>query len=157
MSPQTASSNDRIFARDESFWNNYLKGRPQAPQSFFDRIYRYHEQHGGSFGTAHDVGAGNGPYSLQLRSKFDHVIVSDIVAENVQLAEDRLGAEGFSYRTAKVEEAEDISPNSIDLVFATNVLHFVDQKVAFDAIARQLKPGIGTFAGAGMWTGSPCR
>ena len=149
MTFRTPDSNDKIFARDEAFWNNYLKGRPKPPQSLFDRIYTYHEQHGGKFGTAHDVGAGNGPYSAQLRSRFDHVIVSDIVAENVQFAESRLGTEGFSYRAAKVEEADDIAVGSVDLVFATNVLHFVDQDVALEAISKQLRPG-GTFAGAGF-------
>jgi SAM-dependent methyltransferase len=149
MSPLTANSNDRIFARDEVFWNNYLKGRPQAPPSFFDRIYRYHEQHGGQFGVAHDAGAGNGPYSSELRSKFNHVIVSDIVKENVEFAEARLGTDGYSYRAAKVEEADDIPPGSVDLVFITNALHFVDQKIALETVAKQLRPG-GTFAGAGF-------
>ena len=149
MTFRAPDSNDKIFARDEAFWNNYLKGRPKPPQSLFDRIYAYHEQHGGKFGTAHDVGAGNGPYSAQLRSRFNHVIVSDIVAENVQFAESRLGTKGFSYRAAKVEEADDIPEGSVDLVFATNVLHFVDQNVALESISKQLRPG-GTFAGAGF-------
>jgi hypothetical protein len=141
--------NDEIFAQDKGFWNNYLKGRPQAPQNFFDRIYRYHQEHGGKFGTAHDVGAGNGPYSAQLKSHFQHVIVSDIVSDNVRFAQDRLGTEGYSFRTAKVEEADDIPSGSVDLVFATNVMHFVDQQVAMETIAGQLRSG-GTFAAAGF-------
>ncbi|KIW05306.1 uncharacterized protein PV09_03831 [Verruconis gallopava] len=149
MSSGAPESKDTIFARDEAFWNNYLKGRPKPPQSLFDRIYAYHEQHGGRFDIAHDVGAGNGPYSAQLRSRFKHVIVSDIVAENVQLAELRLGTDGYSYRTAKVEDADDIVERSVDLVFATNVLHFLDQPTAMQAIAKQLRSG-GTFAGAGF-------
>lgn len=150
MAPHALSdSNDKIFAQDKGFWNNYLKGRPQAPQSFFDRIYRYHQEHSGNFGIAHDVGAGNGPYSLQLKSKFNHVIVSDIVPDNVKFAQDRLGTDGFSFRAAKVEEADDIPQGSVDLVFATNVMHFVDQQLAMKAIALQLKSG-GTFAAAGF-------
>ena len=137
--------NGEFFARDKDFWNNYLKGRPQVPDVFFDRIFRYHQEHGGNFGTVHDVGAGNGPYSRQLRSRFQHVIISDLVSKNVQLAKDRLGADGFSYRTAKVEEVDDIPAGSVDMVFATNVLHLVEQKPAMEAIARQLRPG-GTFA-----------
>jgi 2-polyprenyl-3-methyl-5-hydroxy-6-metoxy-1,4-benzoquinol methylase len=140
-----ASSNAGIFAQDKKFWNNYLKGRPQAPASLFDRIFSYHQSQGGGYGTVHDAGAGNGPYSRILRSKFSHVIVSDIVAENVQFAQDRLRTDGFSYRTAKVEEADDIRAGSVDMVFATNVMHFPDQKLAMSAIARQLKPG-GTLA-----------
>lgn len=139
------ASNGDIFAQDKKFWNNYLKGRPQAPESFFNRIFNYHRAHSGAFGTIHDVGAGNGPYAQKLRHSFDHVIVSDIVARNVELAQDRLGTDGFSYRTAKIEEAEDIPAASVDMVFATNVMHFADQHVAMSTIAQQLKAG-GTFA-----------
>lgn len=138
--PATMGSND-IFARDEAFWNNYLKGRPTAPEAFFDRIFRYHAEKGGQFGTAHDAGAGNGPYGHKLRSRFDTVIISDIGAENVRLAQDRLGTDGFRYRAARIEDAADITPGSVDFVFATNVLHFADQEAALHAIASQLRPG----------------
>jgi SAM-dependent methyltransferase len=144
-----SKTDNAIFARDKAFWDNYLKGRPRAPDSFFDRIFRYHEQKGAPFGTAHDAGAGNGPYAGQLRSRFQTVIVSDIVAENVRLAQDRLGTDGYRYRVAKIEEASDIVPGSVDLVFATNVLHFADQEAALQAIAQQLKPG-GTLIVAGF-------
>ncbi|KAI9667454.1 MAG: hypothetical protein M1821_000270 [Bathelium mastoideum] len=138
-------TNEKAFAKDKNFWNNYLKGRPQAPDALFHRIFDYHQAQGGSFGIIHDVGAGNGPYSQKLRSRFAHVIVSDIVAKNIELAQDRLGNDGFSYRAAKVEEAEDIPSGSVDMVFATNVMHFPDQQAAMGAIAKQLKSG-GTFA-----------
>ena len=142
-------SNSKTFAQDKKFWNNYLKGRPQVPDAFFDRIFSYHQAQGGTFGTVHDVGAGNGPYAQKLRSRFNHVIVSDIVPKNVELAQDRLGTDGFTYRAAKVEEADDIAAGSVDMVFATNVMHFPDQKQAMTAIAKQLKPG-GTFACGGF-------
>nr|UIK22905.1 methyltransferase protein [Trichoderma rhododendri] len=135
----------KIFDQDDKFWANYLKGRPQAPEALFDRIFNYHASHGGAFGTVHDVGAGNGPYSRKLRSRFNHVIVSDIVATNVELARERLGTDGFSYRTAKAEEADDLPAGTVDLVFATNVMHFPDQQLAMAAIVKQLKSG-GTFA-----------
>lgn len=144
MSSNGTTSNGKIFAQDKKFWNNYLKGRPRAPDIFFDRIFNYHKAQGGEFGIAHDVGAGNAPYANKLRSKFSHVIVSDIVAKNIELAQDRLGTDQYSYRVAKVEEAEDIPAGSVDLVFATNVMHFPDQKEAMSAISKQLKSG-GTF------------
>ncbi|MCJ1399416.1 hypothetical protein MMC11_002618 [Xylographa trunciseda] len=142
-------SNGKIFAQDDKFWDNYLKGRPRVPDAFFDRIFGYHQAKGGAFGTVHDVGAGNGPYAQRLRSRFAHAIVSDIVPENVELARTRLrGTEGFSFRAARVEDADDIPAGSVDMVFATNMMHFPDpQDVAMGAIARQLRPG-GTFAAA---------
>nr|POF02475.1 methyltransferase tpcm [Quercus suber] len=142
-------TNDSIFDRDEHFWNNYNRGRPQPPDTFFDRIFRYHEAHHGTFDTVHDAGAGDGPYSQRLRSRFAHVIVSDVTASNIRLAENRLGTNGFTFREAKVEEADDLITSSVDLFFATNVMHFPDQAKAMAAIAKQLKPG-GTFAAAGF-------
>ncbi|KAJ5469751.1 S-adenosyl-L-methionine-dependent methyltransferase [Penicillium desertorum] len=112
-------SNDKLFEKGQAFWNNYLKGRPSAPDIFFQRLFNYHQSHSGQFGTVHDVGAGNGPYAQILRSKFQHVIISDIAEENVVLAEDRLGHDGFSYRAAR--------------------------SLAMNVIAKQLRPG-GTFA-----------
>ncbi|KAG6358771.1 hypothetical protein INS49_012290 [Diaporthe citri] len=144
-------SNGEIFAQDSDFWDNYLIGRPKAPESLFDRIFSYHQSKGGAFGTAHDVGAGNGPYAQKLRSRFARVIVSDIVAENVELARRRLAGSpggGFSFRVAKLQDADDIEPGSVDMVFATNVMHFPDpQGAAMATVARQLRPG-GTFAAA---------
>jgi SAM-dependent methyltransferase len=139
------TSNEKTFAQDKKFWNNYLKGRPQAPDSLFERIFSYHQNHGGDFNTVHDVGAGNGPYGMKLRSRFNNVIVSDIVAKNIELAEERLGHDGFRYRAAKVEDAEDIAAGTVDMVFATNVMHFPNQEEAMTAIAKQLRSG-GTFA-----------
>lgn len=134
-----------VFAKDKAFWNNYLKGRPAAPAVFFERIFQYHQQRGGKFGTVHDVGAGNGPYASILRSKFAHVIISDIASDNVAFAKDRLGEHGYTYRNARVEDGDDIPDGSVDMVFATNVMHFCEQKLAMEVIAKQLKPG-GTFA-----------
>ncbi|KAH8707557.1 hypothetical protein GQ44DRAFT_817343 [Phaeosphaeriaceae sp. PMI808] len=107
------------------------------------------KKYGGKFGIAYDVGAGNGPCLAQLKSRFQHVIVLDIVSDNVRFAQDRLGTEGFSFRTAKVEEGDDIPHGSVDLVLATNMMHFFDQQVAMETIAAQLRSG-GTFAAAGF-------
>lgn len=141
-------SNSNIFAQDNQFWDNYL-GRPKPPESFFDRTFSYHESKGGVFGTVYYVGAENGPYTQKLRSRFAHVIVSDIVADNVELAQRRLTGEGgFSFRVAELQDADDIEAGSVDMVFATNVMHFPDlQDAAMANIARQLRRG-GTFVAA---------
>jgi SAM-dependent methyltransferase len=140
-------TDDRIFEKDKTFWDNYLKGRPKPPASLFRRIFDYHEAQGGSFGTVHDVGAGNGPFASILASKFTHVILSDIAESNMRLAEQRLGKNGtFTYRTAKMDDTKDLATGSVDMVFATNVMHFgANQQATMAAMTRQLKPG-GTFA-----------
>ncbi|EED13798.1 conserved hypothetical protein [Talaromyces stipitatus ATCC 10500] len=136
----------KIFAQDDKFWKNYSRGRPKVPGAFWDRVFGYHQSKGGLFGTVHDIGAGNGPYAQRLHSRFAHVIVSDIVAENITLASDRLrDREGFSFRIAALEEADDITDGSVDMVFSANVMHFAEpQEDAMATIACQLRPG-GTF------------
>ncbi|PHH92981.1 hypothetical protein CDD83_2814 [Cordyceps sp. RAO-2017] len=143
------SSNGEIFAQDDEFWINYLKGRPQVPDSLFDRVFGYHQAKGGAFDVVHDVGAGNGPYSQKLRSRFMHVIVSDVVPENIELARQRLGAtEGFTFRAAELRKTDDIPAGSVDMVFAANMMHFPDpQEAAMTAVAHQLRSG-GTFVAA---------
>jgi SAM-dependent methyltransferase len=144
------SNNKEIFAQDDKFWDNYLKGRPRVPESLFIRLFDYHQAKGSPFGTVHDVGAGNGVYAKQLRSRFSHVIVSDIVPENIELARHRLhdNAEGFSFRAAALQDADNIPAGSVDMVFAANVMHFPEpQDKAMKAVAHQLRPG-GTFFAA---------
>lgn len=133
-------SNSNIFAQDNEFWDNYLS-RPKPPDSFFDCIFSYHQSKGGAFGKVHYVGAGNGPYAQKLRSRFANVIVSDIVADDVELARRRLTGEGgFSFRVAELQDSDDIEAGSVDMVFATNVMHFPDlQDAAMVNIARQLR------------------
>ncbi|KAJ5698556.1 hypothetical protein N7462_000561 [Penicillium macrosclerotiorum] len=142
-------TNDKIFAQDRAFWKNYNSGRPQVPQSFFQRIYDYHLSQNGGFDIVHDAGAGNGVHSQELRSKFHHVIISDVAPDNVRQAEERLGSDGYSYHQGKMEEIRDILPGSVDMVFVMNAMHWADQEAAIQAIATQLKPG-GTFACAGF-------
>ena len=133
------------YARDEAFWNKYIKGRPSIPDSFFERVYKYHTEHGGKFSVVHDMGAGVGVQSSRLANRFDHVVVSDIVPANVELAKSRLGTEKYSYRAAKIEDAEDLDEASVDMVFAGFAMHYAHFDEAFQAIAKQLKSG-GTFA-----------
>lgn len=143
------NADSQIFAQNDKFWSGYLRGRPHAPESFFRRIFDYHESKGSSFGTVHDVGAGVGPYAERLRSRFSEVIVSDIVPENIELARNRLqGKPGFRFRVSALDDAADIENGSVDLVFATNVMHFADnQEVAMETMAQHIRPG-GTFAAA---------
>ncbi|KIA75324.1 hypothetical protein HK57_00203 [Aspergillus ustus] len=146
----TGTSTDKIFAQDNKFWEIYSRGRPSVPPAFWSRIFTYHaSKTNTTFNTVHDIGAGNGPYAQNLRSRFANVIVSDIVAENVALARERLsGQTGFTFRIAPLESRNGITPESIDMVFAANVMHFAEpQAFAMETIASQIKCG-GTFAAA---------
>lgn len=145
------NSNNKLFSQDDAFWATYLKGRPAVPPSFFTRIFNYHASKSAPFTTAHDLGAGIAPYAPHLRSRFSHVIISDIVPSNIASARKRLGestSSGYTFRVAPLTSASDITPGSVDLIFATNVMHFAEpQDEAMAVIARQLRSG-GTFAAA---------
>ncbi|KAJ6006500.1 hypothetical protein N7451_004444 [Penicillium sp. IBT 35674x] len=108
----TRDTNEQIFAQDDAFWQNHSKGRPQPPPSLSQGIYDYHRQKGGHFEVVHG-----------------HVIVSDVVPENVQQAEGRMDTDGYTYREGKMEEIRDIANGSVDLT------------AAVETIADQLKPG----------------
>ncbi len=38
-----STNDDKLFEKDKSFWDNYLRGRPKPPSSLFRRIFDYHE------------------------------------------------------------------------------------------------------------------
>jgi trans-aconitate 3-methyltransferase len=141
MSEQTAPN---FFARDEAFWQNYIDSRPKIPQSFFDRIFSYHAQHGGRFEVAHEVGAGPGIHSPRLAEKINHVIVSDPFADNISAAERRLAQhkDRYTFHVNKLEDSmKDVPAQSVDLVFGQAMIHFTNHAKALEACAEQLRPG----------------
>ena len=135
-----------IYTLSGDFWEGYRKGRPQVPDSFFERIYTYHASHGGQFGTVHDAGGGPGVHSARLANRFEKVILTDVAESNISLAQTQLQGPGFEFHAAKLEDTINLLPaGSVDLVFAATMLHFTDIPKALEAVAHQLKPG-GTFA-----------
>ena len=46
-----------LYSGESNCWAEYQKGRPEVPESFYERIFNYHAEHGGQFGIAHDTGA----------------------------------------------------------------------------------------------------
>ena len=135
---------NKAYAQDQAFWEKYLKGRPSIPEIAFERTCKYHADHGGHFGVAHDVGAAVGIHSPRLAKYFEHVIVSDIVPDNIELAKERLGTERYSYKAMSMEDADAVAESSVDLVFAATMMHFTNYDRAIGAVAKQLRPG-GTF------------
>jgi len=86
---------------------------------------------------------------VELKKRFKHVIVSDIAEANIEKARSRLGTDGYSYHTAKVENASHLDSGSVDMVFASNVMQYPDVDAAQKSIAAQLETG-GTFVCAGF-------
>ncbi|KAL1591699.1 hypothetical protein SLS60_011698 [Paraconiothyrium brasiliense] len=146
----TVQKGENVYNQSQNFWDSYIKGRPSIPQSFFDTIFAYHASHNGSFTTAHEVGAGVGVHSPRLAARFPHVLISDIISSNIQLARTRLQSHGcYSFKTSSLEDTIDLEAGSVDLVFASTMMHFTDVDAAVRAVHHQLAPG-GTFA-AGLY------
>ena len=138
---------DNFYDQESAFWKKYTEARPQVPDSFFDRILRYHIEHGGQYGTLHDAGAGVGNHTIRLSKHFQDTIVSDASEGNINIAKGYLDKESnYSFRFARIEDTQALEPSSVDMVFAANMLHFTDVDRAMKAIAYQLKRG-GTFVG----------
>ena len=121
----------------------YLKSRPHFPDSFFDRIFSYHAQHGGSFETAHDAGAGADIHSARLVKRFEHVFVTDAAKDNIDTAREQLQGpdhERYEFEVSKLEDTISLPGASIDMVFAGVMIHFTNLDQAMAAVAHQLKP-----------------
>lgn len=141
-----ATEEVRFYDRDDEFWRTYAEGRPEVPQSFFDRIFRFHEQHCGRFQSVHDVGAGAGMHSSRLAECFEKVIVSDVSQSNIAVAQNHLQGDQYEFRVEDVESST-VADKSVDMIFAAVMLHMTDLTRAFEAIGRQLRAG-GTFVAA---------
>ena len=131
------------YTREDDFWEKYRRGRPQVPESFFERIFSYHASHGGQFDVVHDAGAGAGVHSARLAKQFKKVIVTDVSSSNVDMAKSVLqhSPGDHEFQTVKLEETiSTIPPASVDMVFAATMLHFTDIPRSLETIAHQLKP-----------------
>lgn len=109
-------------------WNEYIKFRPIYPIAFWERIYNYHSQHGGSFGVSHDVGAGAGIAAQDLVTRFQKVIVSDPndgytdIAAGRLLNELGLNKEKFTFLKESGEESS-VESGTVDLLVCCEAIH----------------------------------
>jgi trans-aconitate 3-methyltransferase len=137
----------------DSFWENYVKGRPQVPESFFHRIFEYHATHGGKFNVVNDVGAGVGNHSVRLAKRFAAVVVTEPDETSLGIAEKSITketSETTKYRFVKAQAEDDVQDSgSVDMVFTANTLHWADLNKSLESFAKQLKPG-GTLC-IGVW------
>ncbi|KAH8680670.1 S-adenosyl-L-methionine-dependent methyltransferase [Xylariales sp. PMI_506] len=137
---------DNVYAvASSSFWEDYTRGRPTPPDSFWARLFDYHAAHGGEFGTVFDLGAGAGIHSPELARRFARVILGDPGQENLDVARKVLGSDPkYEFHSCTGESAS-LPDRSVDMVFIGTALHWMDPNAAIENVARMLKPG-GTLA-----------
>lgn len=79
---------------DSSFWDRYTKARPCYSESYWKRLFAYHDRHDHSqarYGVAHDIACGPG-HNVAHLDRFVHVVASDISRSATRAAADALAA-----------------------------------------------------------------
>ncbi|XEV07542.1 hypothetical protein FSHL1_012829 [Fusarium sambucinum] len=87
------NSNAHNFDFGKIDWETYESHRPPYPDALYDVIFQHHQDHGGDWDLALDVGAGGGTVTKVLLHHFDHVVCSDAAAGYVAQAEHRFSQE----------------------------------------------------------------
>lgn len=137
---------------DSEYWTTYLAARPVYSADFYNIIYEYHATKGsGKFELAHDVGAGPGQVAEAVLSRIDRVHLSDINAEHLDVARQRLSEtpEKLARTTftccSGTEIASHADAGTADFVLAGESLALMHASQALENFAQILRPG-GTMA-----------
>ena len=142
----------KLQPNDNAYWDRYLATRPNYSLPFFEKMYAYHATHGGTFGSALDVGTGCGQAVPKLAERFAHVVASDNNQEHICEARRRLARLSEEGRVSfAVCEGEQLAARypaaSVDFIAAAECMPLMDVDDAVAGFARLLRPG-GTLA---MW------
>ncbi|EME79834.1 uncharacterized protein MYCFIDRAFT_199481 [Pseudocercospora fijiensis CIRAD86] len=147
---------DNWYDHNKAFWDAYHIGRPNIPDSFFNRIYDYHNSHAGKFDLVHEPGAGLGIHSLRLAEKFSRVLITDPSDQNIESIKQRLSSpptqqnhgENLEIHKSKLEDIPITLPQTtgtVDLIFCATMLHWTSILPAMQSISSQLVSPTGTF------------
>ena len=158
MSSGKAVQSNTYKDHNDQWWEDYYKLRPRVPDSYLNRIYSYHRDHGGQFNLVHDVGAGGGQMALLLSREFAQVAVTEPEPTTFATAQRALelrsdlnekdAVSPFLFYNATAEDDSIHAPSSVDLVFANVMMHWTDTPLAIKAFHKQLRPNGTLFIGA---------
>ena len=126
---------------DEAAFPAYSNPNPLINFLFWERIGRTmkHIEKKGQLGSVLDFGCGSGVMLPFLSEQADKVIAVDIDLEPLHRIEKHVA---FDEKIVFLDSHADISPNSLDLIIALDVLEHVDDlDTVFAALALLLKPG----------------
>ncbi len=123
------AANASAFAQTAT---TYAAHRPRYPEALWDWVVAQCA----SKASAWDVGCGNGQASVALGDRFDHVLASDVSAEQIAAAQPH---PNVTYQAVSAEDAQ-IAPASLDLVCAAQALHWFDLARFWPLVHRALKP-----------------
>jgi SAM-dependent methyltransferase len=111
----------------------YARSRPTYP----DALFAWLAATAPTRALAWDVGAGSGQASVALAEHFDHVVATDLSAEQIGAAEPH---PRIAYRVAPAERSG-LEAASVDLVAVAQALHWFDLAPFYAEVRRVAKPG----------------
>jgi SAM-dependent methyltransferase len=112
---------------------HYAQSRPTYPEELFAWLAATSPGRA----LAWDVGAGNGQASVALAAHFDHVLATDLSAEQIANATPHPRIE---YRAAAADHSG-LPARSADLVSIAQALHWFDLNAFYAEVRRVLNPG----------------
>ena len=121
----------------------YQQARPSYPAEVIQEILK----HVPARGFAWDCGAGSGQFTQLLAPYFDHVVATDLSANQLQNAP---YFENVSYQLQPAEKTN-FSAGSFDLITVAQAIHWFDFETFYQEVSRTLKPdGIFAVIGYGL-------
>lgn len=113
--------------------SDYARYRPQYPDELFKYLASVVQEHE----LAWDCGTGNGQAAIGLVPYFRRVVATDASEEQIGRAVQHAR---ITYIVVPAEKAG-IESGSVDLIIATQALHWFDLDVFYPEAGRILKPG----------------
>lgn len=128
-----------LFGR-EGQAKSYSKARPVYPEAVLNFTMK-NCRSSNTLNLAVDVATGTGQIAINLSPYFNKIVACDISEEQLKNAK---RAKNIEYHHASAYEIP-VSNQSVDLVTIGQALHWMDEPIFFNEVARCLAPG-GTLA-----------
>lgn len=146
VSPELSSASAAL-ARKARFWDRIARKYAADPIADLPGYEATLRRVQGLLSTSHDVleiGCGTGSTALRLASRTRRLLATDVSAEMIAIARDKLAAQPVPHLEFAVADADApvFGQGAWDAVLAFNLLHLVDDlDHAIDAVVQALRPG----------------
>ncbi len=146
VSPELSSAGAAL-ARKARFWDRIARKYAADPIADLPGYEATLRRVQGLLSTSHDVleiGCGTGSTALRLASRTRRLLATDVSAEMITIAREKLAAQPVPQLELAVADADApvFGHGAWDAVLAFNLLHLVDDlDHAIDAVVQALRPG----------------
>lgn len=146
VSPELSSAGAAL-ARKARFWDRIARKYAADPIADLPGYEATLRRVQGLLSTSHDVleiGCGTGSTALRLASRTRRLLATDVSAEMIAIAREKLAAQPVPQLELAVADADApvFGQGAWDAVLAFNLLHLVDDlDHAIDSVVQALRPG----------------